>query len=271
MIEAKINNLTLPSKSELIPLFPGYELGAATLPVSFNGDLCHFETIGGAMDNPGDQRLGMLILDVMGHDQAASDLSHLTLKSFQTFWHQGLSMLDLAYCVNQDLRTLTRDTNFENRFITAFFGSMDRDGLTEFARLGHPPPTKYGYDGKVMDLVFREGRPLNTLENSQLSVHYGKFWLPPKATLLLYSDGVIEAPGVSALAQGNDFFYEPPTVEPFGTDRLNALVQTLLPRNLPMPAFCQAIIGSVLVHQGQSPHDSLSHTDDLTVMAIKRR
>jgi anti-sigma regulatory factor (Ser/Thr protein kinase) len=105
---------------------------------------------------------------------------------------------------------------------TALYGIVDPErGRLDLASAGHPPPLVIEPQG---DSWFAEGRAGTPLGVARYPV-YEETTIPlqPGATVLLYTDGLIERPGVS-LNEGLDWLRR----SAGGSDDLDALCSTLL-------------------------------------------
>jgi serine phosphatase RsbU (regulator of sigma subunit) len=139
---------------------------------------------------PGD-RLGLAIGDVVGHG-----LASVALMAEIRFALRAVASEDLP-----PPEVLRRLHSLVNRFdpdamCTAVYGVIDAERLEwEQAVAGHPPPLlRDGDRSRFLELA-PPGPPLGAGND----VHYpiGRVALPPAATLLLYTDGLVERRGES--------------------------------------------------------------------------
>jgi serine phosphatase RsbU (regulator of sigma subunit) len=234
----------------------GLDVSAANLPAShISGDFYNWfplpRTIPasgrnapqGSADHDPNAKIAIVIGDVTGHGMAAAFLmatTQLLVRMTLTRWH------DPARClrdVNQQLCT----QGFKGQFVTMLVMILDPlDNTMEVATAGHPAP-----------LLARNGGSFESLDLQPqlvLGVDPGEdyrsqsFVLEPGASLLLYTDGVIEA--------------ETSEGEQFGTDRL---IEALSTNGVADPA---ARIKAVLqaVERFRGTRDLL---DDLTLVALR--
>jgi PAS domain S-box-containing protein len=175
----------------VLPLVPGLELAARYLPGSERAE------IGGdwydVLPLP-DGSTGLAVGDVMGHDiQAAASMGQLrsVLRSYAWEGHSpagvldrlnqlvcGLGMAKLATCVYARIEPAT----------------ADGPAVLRWANAGHPPPMLKLPDGTVQ--VLTDGASLLIGVNRRPGAERGSASLPvqPGATLLLYTDGLVEDP-----------------------------------------------------------------------------
>jgi serine phosphatase RsbU (regulator of sigma subunit) len=103
----------------------------------------------------------------------------------------------------QTLNECILSRSVEDRFVTAFAGTLDSNGCLRYTNGGHTRPIWIRTNGQVIELV--EGGPVLGIFKNQ-SYPQGSVQLRPGDLLLLYTDGVTEA--------------EDPQGNPFGTARL---------------------------------------------------
>ncbi|UWZ36344.1 serine/threonine-protein phosphatase [Dactylosporangium roseum] len=134
------------------------------------------------------------------------------------------------------------------RFVTAVIAELDLDsGRLRYLNAGHPPPLVLRGGG--LHGVLSGGRRM-PLGLSATALGAGDFGRPATATLqhedrlLLYTDGIIEAPG--------------PGGEPFGVERLVAFAVRHQAQGLPTPETLRRLCHAVLDHQGRPPRDDAS-------------
>ena len=91
------------------------------------------------------------------------------------------------------VNTLMSVDNPHRLFATVFFGILDtRTGTIAFSNAAHAPPLVMRSDGSVEAIRDVSGVALGLAEETPYSV--GRFRLQPGETVLVYTDGVIEAP-----------------------------------------------------------------------------
>lgn len=175
------------------PEVPGVELVARYVPASttrLGGDWWDaFELANG--------ELALVVGDVAGHGvDAASAMTQLrsALRAFLFEGHDAAAALDR-------LDALV-DGVLDTGVATAVVVTLDRDsGLASISGAGHLPPLVVADDGTVVNLGI-EGRPL-------LGVGVGgaiitEVVVPPRHTLLLFTDGLVERRGYSLRDRSDD-------------------------------------------------------------------
>ena len=140
------------------------------------------------------------------------------------------------------LHTFLRPLLPLNRFATMVIGCLCNDGTLIIANAGHPGPLIVRSSGEI-ESIDSTGPVIGVLSTSQ----WGAFetTLSPGETLVLYSDGVLEA--------------QSPDGEDFGVGRLS----TLLGGHT-----SQQIAGEIL--NAVNHHTSGVRSDDLTLVIIRR-
>jgi sigma-B regulation protein RsbU (phosphoserine phosphatase) len=84
-----------------------------------------------------------------------------------------------------------RNLNLPGRYATLFFAELDgRDGTVRYVNAGHNPPLLLPLGGRP-ELLSTGGLPVGLFQNGAYET--GTVTIPPEATLLVYTDGVIEA------------------------------------------------------------------------------
>jgi serine phosphatase RsbU (regulator of sigma subunit) len=181
----------------LLPALPavgGLELAARYLPGSsgqqVGGDWYDvFELDGGYV--------GLVIGDVLGHDiDAAVMMSRVqtALRAHALVGEQPAAVLDR---LDQLVKSLQTD-----RLVTVFYGLLeppDEAGNRRlvFANAGHPPPLLHDPRNGTREIDEAESLLLGVpVPRTEARTHKAMM-LPPDATLVLYTDGLIEVPGLS--------------------------------------------------------------------------
>lgn len=211
------------------------ELATVNHPASrISGDFYNF------FDLP-DGRTVVVIGDVTGHGMSAAFLMATTQLLVRTTMPQSR---DAGHCLEEINRQLCTQM-FNGQFVTLLVLVLDPDhNRLEIAAAGHPYPLIS--DGESF-------QPLKLESNLVLGVERDttytseKFDLPPQATLLLYTDGVIDA--------------QSPTGERYGLDRLRRSIYGRLDG-------AQSVVDAV-VNNVNRFRDDCPLCDDLTLVAIQ--
>ena len=171
------------------PVLPGLELAGKSLPCrSVGGDYFDYVPLP-------DGRVLVVVADVSGKGLAAS----LLMSSLQARVHALCEVqTDVARLVSRLNHSIKANTP-DNKFITGFFAAIDPNtGEMEFTNAGHNAPVIARRSGKV-ELLEAGGPVLGILPNINYSG--GRTRLAPGDLLVMYSDGVSEAPN----ARGEEF------------------------------------------------------------------
>ncbi|GCD84174.1 SpoIIE family protein phosphatase [Parageobacillus thermoglucosidasius] len=171
--------LSKPLKTESIDIYgmyvPSEELG---------GDMYAWYQI----DN---DRYGIFLMDVMGHGVAASLICMSVRSLLNGVIRKCIYPKEVFHELNKHMRLLYHeDGRMNTYYFTAVYVMVNtKKRFIEYASAGHPPGFLFHKDGLVEELD-RGCAPIGLL--SYLHVETGKLNYTPGATLVLYSDGVIE-------------------------------------------------------------------------------
>lgn len=171
---------------------PGMELAGRSAPCKLVGgdyfDFFHLH----------DGRVAFVVADVAGKGLSAAMLMSNLQARVQALMEVESDIAKLVTRLNHSLKANTPD----NKFITGFFAILDpRTGAMSFTNAGHNPPALVRRSGKV-ELLTTGGPVLGILPN--IPYMSGHTILEPGETLVMYSDGVSEAPN----AAGEEFTEE---------------------------------------------------------------
>ena len=213
----------------------GWEITYHYQPASIvSGDYCDY-----LATNAGE--MYFMVGDVAGKGVAASMLmSHL-----RATVHTLVEMnLPLDQLMTRASRLFSESASLPE-YATLVCGKTTRAGDLEIANAGHPAPLLI-QDGRV-ERVAATGLPLGMFRDEEFEI--ARFTLSPGATIILVTDGVIEAED----AQGNQY----------GEDRLSAAVSGLATAEL--QALVQACLNDVAAFQS-----GMKNADDVTVVGLRR-
>jgi serine phosphatase RsbU (regulator of sigma subunit)/pSer/pThr/pTyr-binding forkhead associated (FHA) protein len=132
-----------------------------------------------------DGRTAILIADVAGKGLGAALLTAMLQGSLS-----GMTLGVEPVKVFEHLNRFFCERANVGRHATMFFGLIDPNGIFEFVRAGHPSPLLLRH-GAVSELYTGGSFPIGLIE--QASFTASRIQLEPDDTLLLFSDGVIEA------------------------------------------------------------------------------
>jgi sigma-B regulation protein RsbU (phosphoserine phosphatase) len=185
-----------------IPALPGIRMAALNKPARIvSGDL--YDVIG--ID---DDRMVVLCADVSGKGFPAALLAAQVQSYFRAMVQAASvvrSVLESASAsvdvfrllgslplqVVRQLNTTACRNMRLGRYATLFFAEIDgRDGAMHYVNAGHNPPLLLA-PGSVVELLSAGGPPVGLLAEATYEV--GTVTVPADGTLLMYTDGVIEA------------------------------------------------------------------------------
>jgi sigma-B regulation protein RsbU (phosphoserine phosphatase) len=188
-------------------------------------------------------RLGIAIGDVAGKGMPAALFMALTSSLLRAEVLRGSRPADALRMLNRHL--LSRNT--QHYFVTLLYGEFHRSsGEFQYVRAGHEYPLAWDAGGRFLDYDRDVGHPLGIFLDSQLDAQ--TLVLPPGGTLLLYTDGVVEAFDTRN--------------EPFGHERLLAACTAATGRSAQQ--ICDTIVQQVAEYAGDA-----AQSDDITLVAIR--
>ena len=213
----------------------GWEIAYHYQPAGIvSGDYCD-------LISSSDQSLLFVLGDVSGKGVAASMLMAHLQAMFRTLISMNLPLEDI---VERASRVFCEST-LPTHYATLVCGKANPSGAIEICNAGHLPPLLLRH-GSV-EKIDATGLPVGVFSNEHFTVN--RFQMDQGDTLLLYTDGLSEAPD----GEGTEY----------GVERLSAL----LTKNQGLGA--RDLI-SACVSQVEAFRLRSSITDDSTLMAIKR-
>jgi serine phosphatase RsbU (regulator of sigma subunit) len=225
-----------PALSVAAALEPAYEVAGDSADYSIDPDVARFA-----------------VFDGMGHELRSAQLVALTVAAYRNARRANQRLPQTA---TQMDAAVTEAFGGEG-FITALLAELDTaTGHLSWLSAGHPAP-----------LLLRHGRLVKSLEvapmlpfglgigeirdEPQASAYIGSEQLEPGDSLLLYTDGVVEA--------------RSPEGEMFGVDRLVDLITKNLASGLPAAETMRRAVRALLAHQ------SSALADDATLLLAQWR
>jgi phosphoserine phosphatase RsbU/P len=186
----------------------------------------------------GPGRVGLVLGDIAGKGIAGALLMANLQANLRS--HHTLAADDLPQLL-RSVNQLFRDNTEENQYATLFFGDYaDATGRLKFANCGHFPPFLLRVDGSVEPLT-ATATVLGLFDDWDTTT--SEIDLQPGDTLIIYTDGVIEAANARE--------------EEFGTDRLIDTVRAC--RDLPASALVARVNAAVQTFaEGTPPFDDLT-------------
>jgi serine phosphatase RsbU (regulator of sigma subunit) len=168
---------------ERLPEIPGLATAARYVPggpdVDVGGDWYD------VMQLPGGG-IGLAMGDVVGRGERAASLMGQLRNAVRAYAFEGKSPHQVIGCVNGLLLDAGSD-----HMATMIYGVLDAEsGELRMVNAGHPPPLLIELDGRSRFLEGQNGPPVGALP----TVGYTETCtvLAPGATLLLYTDGLVE-------------------------------------------------------------------------------
>ena len=179
---AEIQRGLLPQS---MPQIPGLEVAGRSAPCKLvGGDYFDFFVLP-------DGRVAFLVADVAGKGLSAALLMSNLQARVQALMEVEFDVARLVTRLNHSLKANTPD----NKFITGFFAMLDpKSGSMTFTNAGHNPPALIRNSGKI-ELLTTGGPVLGILPN--IPYMGGHTVLEPGESLVMYSDGVSEAPNAA--------------------------------------------------------------------------
>jgi phosphoserine phosphatase RsbU/P len=230
----EIQQSILPSS---IPFFPGYEFGFRIVPArAVGGDFFDFIQLDG-------DRLGIAIGDVSDKGMPAAIFMAMTRSLMRAEARRAETPADALYSVNRHLIEM----NEAGMFVTVLYGVLNREsGKFSFARAGHELPVLCAPCGMAIKTPIGQGQPLGLFPEP--SIDEQTVEISPGGTLLIYTDGITEAPNLMG--------------DPFGLKRLFDMV--CKHRTYSAQEMCDRLIQEVVGFQCSAPQH-----DDITLVAIR--
>jgi sigma-B regulation protein RsbU (phosphoserine phosphatase) len=217
------------------PPFPGFELAARSRPAEeVGGDFFDFAVFDEDM-------LGLSIGDASGHGLPAA----LLVRDVVTGLRMGLEReLKVTHVFTKLNRVIHRST-LSSRFVSVFYGELERNGNLIYVNAGHQPPLLFSAE-KVTELT-TGGTVIGPLP--EVRFHRGVARLQPGDLLVMCTDGILER-----RAPDGTFF---------GEERLRDLVRER--RAAGANALLEAIFDAA-----ESFGGGRSWEDDATVVVVRR-
>lgn len=187
-----------------------------------------------------ESRLGIVIADVSGKGVPAAIFMAISRTLLRAM---ALSTNSCSECLRQCNNILSKDSVNNNMFVTAFYGIMNlHTGNIKYSNAGHNPPVAIRRDGQTTLLEPTGDIALGAVPD----ISYGEndTTLAPGDSLLLYTDGVIDAMNSSG--------------ERFGIARLIELCRESTPENL-----LENIEKTIAEFTADTPQ-----ADDITMLAV---
>ena len=222
-----------------VPQRSGWDFGVEMVPArAVGGDFFDFIPLG-------TERLGIVVGDAAGKGVPAALLMALTRSLLRVEALRAETPAGALASVNQHLYAM----NDTDMFVTMLYGVLDQPTRAfTYARAGHELPLLVDADGRVTQPAMGLGEPVGIYPAPALDMQ--TMVIPRGGTLLLFTDGVLEARDAQRLR--------------FGQERLEALLRSV------RSAAAQVVCGQVLRQVGQHAQD-VPQYDDMIVLAVQAR
>ena len=195
-------------------------------------------------------RLELLVADVAGHGVPAALLAAMV--------KMALSVESTAERAPEEVLSALNATlhgKFERSFVTVAFLELEWNGETatvRFANGGHPAPLLLPADGSAVRELAAEGPVLGRFRAARFLG--GATNLAAGDRVLVYSDGLVEAPG--------------PSGEPFGEARLTTALSAH--RGDSAADFADRLLAEVGAWFAGAPKEAAEREDDVTLVVLDR-
>jgi sigma-B regulation protein RsbU (phosphoserine phosphatase) len=217
--------------------FDGYDIYSLSTPAqSVGGDLYDYLPVA-----PG--TLGLALADASGHGLPAALQARDVAVGLRMGVERDLKITSMIAKLN----AVIHRSGLSSRFISLFFGELESNGNFSYINAGHPPALLQDERG-IRELSVG-GMVLGP--DPEASYKMGYVHVDRGATLVLYSDGVIER----GTAWGS---------EPFGFARLKKWLRDW--RKGPAEDAVKDLFQRLAQHEPGKPFD-----DDVTVMLVRRQ
>ena len=209
-------------------LEPAYEVGGDCFDYSLNGDVLDF-----------------VMFDAMGHGLRSAVLGSLAVSAYRNARreHSPADLRSLLRAVD----TVISEYAGGDAFVTALFAQLDIiSGRLQWATAGHPAPLHVRRASTLPPVDVRPAAPLglNDWVGAADVCEVVETSLEPGDSLLLYTDGVIEA--------------RDPNGEEFGEARLRDLLERESTSGREPAETLRRLVRSVLTHHGSRLRDDAS-------------
>lgn len=216
--------------------FEGYDIYSMSTPAqSVGGDLYDYLQVSA-------NTLGLAVADASGHGLPAALQARDVAVGLRMGVERDLKITSMVAKLN----AVIHRSGLSSRFISLFFGELETNGNFSYINAGHPPALLQDAHG-IRELSVG-GMVLGPDPDAQYKMGY--VHVDRGATLVLYSDGVIER----GTAWGR---------EPFGFTQLKKWMRDW--KKGPAEAAVKDLFERLAQHEPGKPFD-----DDVTVMLVRR-
>jgi len=233
MEEARLIQVSLLPKAS--PAFQNFDIHGRQVPAdAVSGDLFDFLPLS-------DRILGISVADASGHGLPAA----LQARDVITGLRMGIAEnLKIVSTIEKLNRVIHRST-LVTRFVSLFYGEIEKNGNFIYCNAGHPPGILY-HDGTFTDLDLG-GLVLGPDPDARYERGYVS--VPAGGVIVLYTDGITEATNLAD--------------EAFGVERLKRTIAENA--GLPAKTLAELIFQRVETFSGRT-----RPSDDQTVVVVRR-
>jgi sigma-B regulation protein RsbU (phosphoserine phosphatase) len=217
------------------PEFAGFDIACRSIAAEeVGGDFYDFQDFDGEM-------LGLAIGDASGHGLPAA----LLVRDVVTGLRMGIEReMKVAYVFRRLNRVIHR-SNLSSRFVSVFYGELERDGTLIYVNAGHQPPLVFDASG-IHELA-TGGTVIGPLPEA--SFQRGLARLERGSILVMCTDGILERRN--------------PAGEFFGEDGLKGIVRSSAAESA--ETILERVYEAALRHG-----DGRGWEDDATLVVVKR-
>jgi sigma-B regulation protein RsbU (phosphoserine phosphatase) len=222
------------------PRFPGYDIACRSVAAEeVGGDFYDFHELGEGV-------LGLAIGDASGHGLPAA----LLVRDVVTGLRMGVEKELKMTHVFERLNRVIHRSRLTSRFVSVFYGELERNGALIYVNAGQQPPVLLRAGGArgTDEELHAGGTVIGPLAEVRFERGYAR--LGPGDLLVMCTDGILERRG----AEG----------EFFGLDRFTALARDLQGRS------SGTILGQ-LFEASFAFGDRQPWADDATIVVVQRR
>ena len=190
-LSSKIQQSILPRSR---PKRTGYDIGAMMIPAhAVGGDFYTFLPLD-------KNRLGIVVGDVCDKGVPAALFMSLVYSLIRVEAQNSNSPVKVLRQVNRHLMQMMNNSTM---FVTLIYGILNcENGRFHYARAAHPAPVMLDENGTPAKIPVKAGQPLGLFVNPPIDEE--RITVPPGGTLLLFTDGLNEAPNPEGLEFGDD-------------------------------------------------------------------
>lgn len=190
-LSSKIQQSILPRSR---PKRTGYDIGAMMIPAhAVGGDFYTFLPLD-------KNRLGIVVGDVCDKGVPAALFMSLVYSLIRVEAQNTNSPVKVLRQVNRHLMQMMNNSTM---FVTLIYGILNcENGRFHYARAAHPAPVMLDENGTPVKIPVKAGQPLGLFVN--LPIDEERITIPHGGTLLLFTDGLNEAPNPDGFEFGDD-------------------------------------------------------------------